>query len=93
MYRSYIFTSYVFMIIIINKLDLSVLADGSRLFIRMCPARISADRQVRTVCFFTLLLDISKNTYKKSPFNLLKSCVTSRKAICVRTFPLSNEDF
>ena len=27
-----------------SRLDLSVLADGSRLFIRMCPARISADR-------------------------------------------------
>ena len=26
-----------------SRLDLSVLADGSRLFIRMCPARISAD--------------------------------------------------
>ena len=67
MYRSYIFTSYVFMIIIINKLDLSVLVDGSRIFIRMCPARISVDRQVRTICFFTLLPDISKNTYIKIP--------------------------
>ena len=43
-----------------SRLDLSVLADGSRLFIRMCPARISADRQVRTICFITLLPYISK---------------------------------